>query len=166
MGFLLLTAAVCDGKKGKIPNGLIVAGWLFSLAMRFWQEGIMGACSNVAATAAILAIGFLLFRIRAMGAGDVKLWSVLGGMYGLLYFFDVFAVTLCLAGIWSFIKLVKHRMLAERFCYVWSYVIGKRFLTTAYYDKARDGTKCTILLAPFTAAAYFLVLCLRIRLVS
>lgn len=158
MGILLLVAAVCDVKKRKIPNALILTGWLFSLLVRFWQEGTAGILKSIAAVIIILAAGFLLFFIRAVGAGDVKLWSVVSGMHGVFYFFNVLVVLLVLAGVWSFVKLVKNNIFAERFHYAWSYFSRKEMFGKQYYDRQRDGTRCTILLAPITAAAYFLVL--------
>lgn len=158
MGILLLEAAICDLKKRKIPNNLILIGWLLSLLLRFWQEGIEGVLKSVAAIIIILAAGFLLFFIRAVGAGDIKLWSVVSGMHGVLYFFNVLVVLLVLAGVWSFGKLVRKNMFAERFYYAWSYFSRKEMFAKPYYNRQRDGTGCTILLAPITAAAYFLVL--------
>lgn len=158
MGCLLFLAAVCDVKKRKIPNAVILTGWLLSLLLRFWQEGMTGIFKSLASMAVILAAGFLLFWIRAMGAGDVKLWSVIGGMHGISYFFHVFVVMLVLTGSWSFVRLWRNKMLKQRFAYAWSYFFRHRAGKEPYYDEQRDGTKCTILLAPFTAAAYFLVL--------
>lgn len=163
IGLLLLQAAICDIRKRKIPNTLIVIGWLMSLLLRFWQEGVEGFLKSIAAALAILAIGFLLFWIRAIGAGDIKLWSVVGSMHGLSYFLDVLTVSLVLAAIGSLAKLLKNRITAERFYHAWFYFTQKELFGKPYYVCQRDGTKCTILLAPITAAAYFLVLLERRR---
>ncbi len=158
LGILLLAAAFCDLKKRKVPNVLVLIGWLFSLIFHFLQCGLEGAFKSVMTVLVILATGFLLFLIRAVGAGDIKLCSVIGGIQGMAVCVHILAVSVFLAGIWSFAKLTKKRLLAKRFRYAWSYFTAGEAGRKLYYDKSRDGTDCTILLAPFLAAGYLLVL--------
>lgn len=158
LGILLLAAAFCDMKKRKIPNVLIVTGWLFSLFFHFLRSGLEGAFKSVVTVLIILATGFLLFLIRAVGAGDIKLCSVIGGIQGMVSCVHILTVSIFLAGIWSFAKLTKKRLFAKRFRYAWSYFTAGGAGRKLYYNKNRDGTDCTILLAPFLAAGYLLVL--------
>lgn len=106
----------------------------------------------------ILAAGFLFFSLRAVGAGDIKLCSVIGGIQGMASCANILTASILLAGIWSLAKLLKKRILAERILYAWSYFTSGGAGREPYYNKNRDGTDCTILLAPFLAAGYFLVL--------
>lgn len=158
LGILLLAAAFSDLKREKIPNVLILSGWFFGLIVHFLQEGVEGVFKNAITAFAILAAGFLLFLIRAIGAGDVKLCSVIGGIQGMSSCIEILAVSFLLAGIWSLVRLVKKQIFAERVLYAWSYFMTGGAAREPYYNKNRDGTDCTILLAPFLATGYFLVL--------
>jgi len=158
LGILLLAAAFCDMKKRKIPNALVLIGWSFSLLFHLLHGGPEGIFKSAVTVLVILATGFLLFLIRVVGAGDIKLCSVIGGIQGMAPCVHILAVSVFLAGVWSFAKLIKKRMFAERFRYAWSYFTAGGAGRKPYYDKNRDGTECTILLAPFLAAGYLLVL--------
>lgn len=155
---LLVAAGIFDIKERKIPNHLILSGWLLGLCVRLSADGLTGALRLIAAVLVTIAIGFPLFWIHAIGAGDIKLLSVIGGMHGLRYLSLVFAVWLLLAGTASAVILLRHQMLVERLRHVWLFFAAGRVKDTPYYSRDRDGTRCTIILAPILAAAYILVL--------
>lgn len=155
---LLAAAGIYDVRQRRIPNNLILSGWLCSCCIRFWREGITGVQHFIMAVVIIIAIGLPVYRIRAVGAGDVKLLSVIGGMHGLKYFFSVSVVWLILAGSVSAVILLRNQLLQERFRYAWFYFTAGRVRKEPYYSRERDGTKCTIILAPILAIAYILVL--------
>lgn len=90
----LLTCAVAiDIRSRRIPNKLIVAGWVLALGWHLlgpagrWtfdpaEPGAVGAVGALLA-GAVLLLGFLPFYLlRIMGAGDVKLMSVVGMFFG------------------------------------------------------------------------------------
>ena len=52
-------------------------------------------------------------------------------------------------------------MLKGRFLYARLYFTAGRAGRKPYYEKSRDGTDCTILLAPFLAAGYLLIVLRR-----
>lgn len=149
-------AAYCDVRERKIPNRLIMAGWLFGAIFRFWQGGCHQLLAGFAIAAAVLAAGFLFFCMKMIGAGDIKLFSVIGFALEWHELCRIFMIFLMLAGGVSVWKLLKKRLLVERFLYFFQYFAGRTY-RTGYYEKSRDGTACTILLAPEIAAAYFLV---------
>lgn len=98
---LAAAGAVCDLVTGKISNMIVIAGWaaglFISIAEALSPEGVSGAgwlalnrhaaavsAASFAAGALLpLAAGFLLFRFRMFGAGDVKLLSAIGGLTGI-----------------------------------------------------------------------------------
>lgn len=150
-------AAYYDIRKRKIPNRLIMAGWLFGVIFCFRQGGCYQLLSGFGIAAAVLAAGFPLFCMRMIGAGDIKLFSVIGFMQEWHDLGRIFMVFLMLAGAAALWKLIRKRLVAERFLYFFRYLAGWAY-RTGYYEKSRDGTACTILLAPEIAGAYFLVL--------
>lgn len=65
---------------------------------------------------------FLLFYCKMLGAGDIKLLSVLGGFYGWNLSLKFFLLALVYGSIWSIAKLIVHRNLRERFFYFFQYL--------------------------------------------
>lgn len=155
---LLTMAGIYDLREKKIPNYLIWSGWIFALSIRFLQEGLRGLIYCMAAILVTVTIAFPLFWIRAVGAGDVKLVSVIGGMYGLEFLYLVTVVWLIMAGFVSLAILFRNRIFLDRFQYMWFYFTAGREKGVPYYDKNRDSPESTVILAPILAAAYVLVL--------
>lgn len=63
----------------KISNRLIVSGLFWGLAFRLLGEGSAGAVHFLVNISIPVILLFLLFQMRAIGAGDIKLFSVAGG---------------------------------------------------------------------------------------
>lgn len=78
-------AALCDWRRGRIPNWLtippiVVAPLVYGVAF-----GAEHALRSLFATLLSALVPYLLFRRRAMGGGDVKVFGALGAITG----FDV-----------------------------------------------------------------------------
>ena len=76
------TAAISDARTGTIPNWLtlppiVIAPPIYALAF-----GIEYGMQCLAAVLASGLVPYLLFRRRAVGGGDVKLFAALGGVTG------------------------------------------------------------------------------------
>lgn len=63
----------------KISNRLIVSGLFWGLAFRLLGEGSAGLVHFLMNISIPVILLFLLFQMRAVGAGDIKLFSVAGG---------------------------------------------------------------------------------------
>lgn len=63
----------------KISNRLIVSGLFWGLAFRLLGEGNAGLVHFLMNISIPVILLFLLFQMRAVGAGDIKLFSVVGG---------------------------------------------------------------------------------------
>ncbi|MGQ9576917.1 MAG: A24 family peptidase [Thermoguttaceae bacterium] len=75
---LLVTAAVIDGWKFKVPNWLtfpmVAGGWVYSAVCFGWE----GLAWSLVGTAVGLGLLLPLYAIGGMGAGDVKLLAGVG----------------------------------------------------------------------------------------
>ena len=97
LSLVVLIAAVTDLRSRRIPNWLTFAALPVGLAAQtvygdgFWQ-GLLGACGGFAAL-------FGLFAIGASGAGDVKLFAVVGSFVGIRNLLLVFVLVACIGGI-------------------------------------------------------------------
>ena len=81
---VVVAAAVYqDVKSYKIPNGLIVAGWISGFFLQVMINGIQGIGYWCFGSSIPIIITYVLFYFKMLGAGDIKLLSVLGGMCGI-----------------------------------------------------------------------------------
>jgi prepilin peptidase CpaA len=101
---LFLIAAVIDARSYRIPNWIPLAlGGLFVVAAVASGQPILGFWPHLATGLAILAVGYLLYMLTGMGAGDAKLaaagalWSGVTGLYMLTFTLAVSMAALALA---------------------------------------------------------------------
>ena len=101
----LVVAAVIDGLYLKVPNKitypLIVAGWMYSLAV----GGFVGLGWSLAATFFGLALLFGLHLIGGMGAGDVKLLAGIAAFVHIEHTWYIFVATTIVGAIMALIQI-------------------------------------------------------------
>ena len=112
--FCLIAAALSDARRFIIPNELsiaLVAGFAFAA----WVTGMeMTAVGNHIATAiGMLALGFGLFAINVLGAGDGKLLAAIALWFGWPSFLTCLA-TVALVGGALALLICYMRMMARR----------------------------------------------------
>lgn len=76
---ILILAVAMDFRKQKISNRLIAFGLFSGLILRILGEGSIGIVHFLVNISIPVILLFLLFWLRALGAGDIKLFSVVGG---------------------------------------------------------------------------------------
>lgn len=74
---ILARAMYTDILYGKIENALIAAGALAGSGYAYDKGGTEGVCSAGAMAVIVCMALFLLYRIRGLGAGDIKLLGVM-----------------------------------------------------------------------------------------
>lgn len=98
---LLLLAAVQDLLAGKVSNKLIVAGLsigsLFQAA-EYQALGIYYFLRNISVPVILL---YLLFQMRVLGAGDIKLFSMTGSILTIGKLFQCMAYSFLAAGVFA-----------------------------------------------------------------
>ena len=105
---VVLGAAVYDVRYRRIPNWLSLTGVLIGLALNgFLDQGRPGLfVSSMLGLAIAFCVYFVLYALRAMGAGDVKLMAAVGAILGWPNWFGVFIVTAILGGAMALILVV------------------------------------------------------------
>ncbi len=97
---LLIGAAIYDIRYRKIPNWLTVGGVLLGFAINFGiglpEGGVLFALEGFATA---FGIYMVLYVLRAMGAGDVKLMGAVGALVGWERWFGIFLITAIVGGI-------------------------------------------------------------------
>lgn len=81
--FLLMAIAVVDVRERRIPNKLLLLSTLIILiiALMFYSSP-MDYAYTLAGGIALFSVGFILFLVKAMSPGDVKLLFVVGAFVG------------------------------------------------------------------------------------
>lgn len=97
---LVTAAAVVDLARRRIPNLLLLAGWMIALPLHLLSPhpavALLGALTGV-------VFGFLLFLplylLRGMAAGDVKMMATVGLFVGPYDTLQVAVITWCMGGV-------------------------------------------------------------------
>ena len=96
---LVLGAAIYDVRYRRIPNWLTLAGVLVGLGLNsFLYQGWPGLRFALVGLGIAFGVYFVLYALRAMGAGDVKLMAAIGSMVGWQDWFGIFIVTALVGG--------------------------------------------------------------------
>ena len=97
---VLIGAAFYDVRYRRIPNWISLSGVALGFAINFLigppEAGFVFALKGFAAG---LGLYLLLYVLRAMGAGDVKLMAAVGALVGAERWFGIFLVTAIVGGI-------------------------------------------------------------------
>ena len=118
----LVMAVVTDFKEMRISNRLIVSGLFWGLALRVMAEGYAGIAHFLMNISIPVILLFLLFLMRALGAGDIKLFSVVGGICGFQWLFLTMAASFLVGACMSLCKMAYHRSLIARLAVFGNYV--------------------------------------------
>ena len=113
---LVLGAAVYDVRYRRIPNWLSVSGVLIGLALNtFLYQGWPGLRLSLLGLAVAFGVYFLLYALRAMGAGDVKLMAAVGAIMGWQNWFGTFLITAIVGGAMSLILVARRGRVKKTF---------------------------------------------------
>lgn len=119
---LVLIAAAADLLWGIIPNGLVAAGLLCGLCDQVYGWKILGfALWGLGIAVPIFLFGGL-YWFRMIGAGDVKLFCVIGGFLGPGSCLWCVIYSILFGGVISAILVVKRRNVFARLFYFRNYI--------------------------------------------
>ena len=116
---LLLAAAICDFYRGKIPNILIVAGCCYGMVRLLYHQEILRALPGIIVPVMVL---FPLYKIGTIGAGDIKLLSMLGFYFNFMETLFCIFLTFMLGAMFSVISFIRYKNFWERMTYLFSYL--------------------------------------------
>ncbi len=132
-------AAVTDILIYKIKNMIIICGLISGLYFQISENGRAGILYAAAGIALPVICLWLLFCFRAIGAGDIKLLSVVGCFVGPVRALDCILYAVVIGGVLSLGKMLYRRNIIERFRYLFGYL--HRMLQTGSYEPYCDDTK-------------------------
>jgi prepilin peptidase CpaA len=104
---LVVIAAVNDLASRRIPNRLLLVGWLCALPLHLMSAAPSGALASALGGAVAGFMIFLpLYLLRGMAAGDVKLMASVGLFVGPLSAFHIAILSWCAGGIMALLIIV------------------------------------------------------------
>ena len=77
----LIRSAYTDLKENRIENRLILSGYVTAMIFAYIQSGISGMLKSTAAAGMVILCLFPLFMIKGLGAGDIKLFSLIAAFF-------------------------------------------------------------------------------------
>ena len=116
---LLSAAAVLDFYRGKIPNILIVTGCCYGMVHLWYHQDILRALPGIIFPVMVL---FPLYKIGTIGAGDIKLLSMLGFYFSFMETLFCIFLAFVLGAVISMISFIRYENFFERMTYLFSYL--------------------------------------------
>ena len=118
---ILILAVIFDLRTYRIPNMLMLIGILVSAGGTFCEKGSGGLPEILAGIVIPIALLLLLHRFRMLGAGDIKLFTVIGGAAG-VEILHIMLYSFLAGGVLAVIHMLYHRSLVNRLQVFWKYV--------------------------------------------
>lgn len=114
-------AVIWDIRTRKIPNLLLIGGLAIGWCIQIIEYGREGMLQFLGGSLIPLFLLAVLFYFRMLGAGDIKLFSVIGGFLGINSIIPCIAVSFLLGAILSLFLLIGRGILKERLQYFFAY---------------------------------------------
>lgn len=134
----VLIAVSMDVKHMRISNRLILIGLGMAFIQRLFCEGIQGVLTGICQISFPVIVLYLLFLLGALGAGDIKLFSVIGGFVNFKVLVWCMVYTFVAAAVISLGKVIYYAVVKRerglhRMCFSVAILIG---LVTAHLLQA------------------------------
>lgn len=120
--FLLVTAVIQDIRSGRVSNKLVLFGLLVGLFSKVWEYDARGIYLFLRNISVPVILFYLLFLMHVLGAGDIKLFSMIGGILTIQELFLCVCYSVAAGGILSLLFIIadKHRRVKLK-C-AWNYL--------------------------------------------
>lgn len=107
---LLILATVSDFKTYRIPNKLILSGLVISFFFQFFKGSFLSVLYCFGTLILVCVVFLPIYFIRAIGAGDIKLFAMITCFIGMKQGLQVIIVAFMIGGIFSLIKLFRYHI--------------------------------------------------------
>jgi prepilin peptidase CpaA len=105
---LVVIAGASDLHTRRLPNWLTLGGAVAGLICQTWPRGGPGALDSSLGWLLGCALLFVPFRLRGVGAGDVKLLGAVGAIRGPGFVFAAFFCTALIGGLISLLVMARY----------------------------------------------------------
>ncbi|GHU43154.1 hypothetical protein FACS1894111_08280 [Clostridia bacterium] len=101
---------------------MICLGIGTGLLFQYLELGGKGVLLGILQISVPIIVLYLLFLMRALGAGDIKLFSVIGSLWNFKLLFWCVVFSFLAGAIWSLGKMMYHRNVRMRLLYFVAYL--------------------------------------------
>jgi len=155
-------AAWTDYETGKIPNRLTVFGLLFGLGLGLFSGGAAGGLLALAGALVTALVPLLLFKVNALGGGDVKLFSALGALLGAEAGLQIQMLAFAVGAMWGLFAWLRRGLLAHGLGSVAGLALGPLGRSLRSNAGAMAARAVTIRFGPAIFLATAAVICCRL----
>lgn len=148
---ILLAVCLMDYRYARIPNRLILLILFYGIWWHSRDGGISGLLAVVFRCSCILLLTYPLFKIGAVGAGDVKLYSVTAGCLSGQDIPCFLFYSLLISATISILKLITEQNGKERLGYLVAYLLQlwkERRLCLYFQELSLEKRACIRLSGP------------------
>ena len=82
---MLLMAGIDDMKRNRISNCIVIPAIILSVIYKVYFDGFLYAMRGIKDMTLICLIFLPVFKLRGIGAGDIKLFCMITGFYGFIF---------------------------------------------------------------------------------
>lgn len=148
---VLVSASLFDLWQYRVPNALCGAALIISLVKHLEQHGLFGIVLWFSGIIIPFILCYVFYRCYMLGAGDIKLFCVIGSFVGIFMLLRIMFGAVCVGAGMSVIKLLLRRNGKQRFLKLFRYLSTcvKNNRWEPYYNWQEEGDAGVI---PFTIA--------------
>ena len=143
---VILAAAVTgDIVRYRISNAVVAAGLAAGILVNLICEGSYGFLKALLGAVLPAALLFVLFVLRMLGAGDIKLFCAIGAVMGAGFILYATALSFLAGGVMALIIMVARgnarRRLAYTAAWIKTVLLTQTFLPYTDFNDKSDGAK-------------------------
>ncbi len=100
-----------DRREGRVPNALIILGYVTGFIYAIYEKGAPGIPEAIISLAWPILLLYVLFRIRALGAGDLKVFSMISPFLDYHQMLMIIFISFIAGAIVGGIRLIRAKMI-------------------------------------------------------
>lgn len=136
LALVLLLALRSDIKTYKIKNQLTLFFMFVGVMTNSYLQGIVGFWDSLLGITVPVILLLVLFKLRMLGAGDIKLFSSIGAIMGRKFVLETLVYTALAGGILAVIIMIVKKNGTRRWRYLMTYL--KYVLLTHFIPSYRE----------------------------
>lgn len=119
---LVLLALINDIKSHKIKNLIVFPFMIAGLITNYFESGLNGLIDSLIGTFVPLAALMILYVLRMLGAGDIKLLGAIGAVMGLEFVVFAAFYSFLAGGAIAVLLMIYRKNGLQRFKHLWNYI--------------------------------------------
>ena len=144
IGLLVLLALICDIRTYKIKNQIVFPFVILGIITNAVSDGLNGIIFSLVGLCTPIIVLILLFMLRMLGAGDVKLFAAIGAIMGAKFALYTIVYSFLAGGVIALFILIFNKNGMKRLLYLLNYIrnciLSFSLLPYGKFDKNNKGT--------------------------